>query len=84
MKRKLTLSVEADTIQRMKQYARRRKVSISHLFAEWSEERAGQNSAAPGKSSLGKSMRGRWKPTTDRTVTDDTRLDYLLKKHAGR
>jgi len=84
MKRKLTLSVEADTIHRMKQYARRRKVSISQLFAEWSEERAGKDSATPGLCLAGTSLRGRWKPNTVRTVPNDARLDYLLKKHAGR
>ena len=84
MKSKLTLSVEADAISRMKQYARRRKVSLSRLFTEWSEERARHDVATAEESSPGTSLRGRWKLPEGNSVSNDARLDYLLKKHAGR
>ena len=84
MKSKLTLSVEADAISRMKQYARRRKVSLSRLFTEWSEESARNDGATVEEISPGTSLRGRWKPSKDNSIPGDARLDYLLKKHAGR
>ena len=84
MKTKLTLSVEAEAINRMKQYARRRKVSLSRLFTEWSEERARNDVATAEESSPGTGLRGRWKLPEYSSASKDTRLDYLLKKHAGR
>jgi|GEM_PF-1244749 len=82
MKNKLTLSVEEEAIRRMKQLARRRKVSVSRLFEEWSEQTAGETLATAPETSPGTSLRGRWKHPEGTPEPDDARLDYLLKKHA--
>ena len=82
MKRKLTLSVEADAISRMKQIARRRKTSVSRLFEEWSEQKIGEGSSAlPPRTAPGTSLRGRWSPPKSTPQATDARMDYLLEKH---
>lgn len=82
MKRKLTLSVEADAISRMKQIARRRKISVSRLFEEWSEQKIGEGSSAlPPHTAPGTSLRGRWSPPKSTPQAADARMDYLMEKH---
>ncbi len=83
MKQKLTLSVEADAISRMKQLARRRKTSVSRLFEEWSEQKIGDGSSAlPPRTAPGTDLRGRWSRPKSTPQAVDARLDYLMEKHA--
>lgn len=82
MKQKLTLSIEADAISRMKQLARRRKISVSRLFEEWSEQKVCEDpTALPTATAIGTSLRGRWSRPKSTPQTDDVRMDYLIKKH---
>lgn len=75
MKTKLTLSVDAGAVARMKRLASRRRTSVSRLFEEWSA-RLPDDDLAPA---LGEQLRGRWKqPSGDDA---DARLDFLRAKH---
>jgi hypothetical protein len=76
MKKKLTLTIEAGAIRRLKSLAGRRKTSVSALLEQWSER--AQQAPASGPL-LGGRLRGRW--TSHRAPTDP-RLDFLLRKHA--
>ena len=74
MKQKLTLTVEADAVHRLKSLATRRHTSVSALLEEWSARAA----ATPKKQRLGQRLRARWAGTTSE---GDARLEFLLGKH---
>ncbi|MEX2382112.1 MAG: DUF6364 family protein [Opitutales bacterium] len=78
MKAKLTLSVEPEAVARVKRLTRKRGVSVSALFEQWSSGMA----EAEGRPSLGARLRGRWK--TGGEAKGDPHLDYLLEKHSSR
>ena len=78
MKAKLTLTVEREVVAKAKRLARKRGVSVSALFEQWSQAMA----EADGRSPLGARLRGRWKAGTE--AKGDPRLEYLLEKHRGR
>ena len=78
MKTKLTLSVEPEAVARAKRLARKRGVSVSALFEQWSSGLA----KAGGRPSLGARLRGRWKGGPEAKA--DARLEYLLEKHGYR
>jgi len=73
MKTKLTLTVEEEAVSEVKRFAKRRGVSVSSLFEQWSSRVADSERRPP----LGERLRGKWKNTD----SDDPRLDYLLEKH---
>ena len=77
MKKKLTLTIEAGAIRRLKALAGRRRTSVSALLEQWSER--AQQPAISGPL-LGGRLRGRW---TSRRAPADPRLEFLLRKHAG-
>ena len=79
MKAKLTLTVEREAVAKAKRLARKRGVSVSALFEQWSSTMA---EAEEGRPPLGSRLRGRWKSAAK--AKDDPRLDYLLEKHSGR
>lgn len=78
MKAKLTLTVEREAVAKAKRLARKRGVSVSALFEQWSQTMA----EVEGRPPLGARLRGRWKVGAE--AGDDPRLDYLLEKHGGR
>lgn len=75
MKQKLTLTVEAGAVQRLKSLAARRRTSVSALLEEWSARAA----TAPRKRRLGQQLRARWAGAPSE---GDARLEFLLRKHA--
>ncbi len=75
MKTKLTLTVDTDAVMKAKRLAKKRGVSVSALFEEWSSRVA----ASSTRPLLGKRLRGRWKTVTK--SDGDPRLDYLMEKH---
>lgn len=78
MKAKLTLSVEPEAVARAKRLARKRGMSVSALFEQWSSSMA----ESEGRPSLGARLRGRWKVGAE--AKGDPRLDYLFEKHSSR
>ena len=76
MKTKLTLTVEAGAVRKLKSLAARRRTSVSALLEEWSARAVPAPSAPP----LGQRLRGRW---ADRPASGDPRLEFLLRKHAA-
>ncbi len=78
MKSKLTLTVEREAVAKAKRLARKRGVSVSALFEQWSHSIAEDERRSP----LGARLRGRWKTGTE--AKGDPRLDYLFEKHRGR
>lgn len=79
MKAKLTLTVEREAVVKAKRLARKRGVSVSALFEQWSQTMAEKEEGRPP---LGARLRGRWKAGAE--AKDDRRLEYLLEKHCGR
>ena len=75
VKTKLTLTVDEDAVSKVKLLAKRKGVSVSSLFEQWSLRMA----ANEDRPSLGSRLRGKWK--TGATGERDPRLDYLLDKH---
>ena len=76
MKTKLTLTVEAAAVRKLKSLAARRRTSVSALLEEWSARAVPAPSAPP----LGQRLRGRW---AGRPASADPRLEFLLRKHAA-
>lgn len=76
VKTKLTLTVEAGAVRKLKSLAARRRTSVSALLEEWSARAI----PAPSGPPLGKRLRGRW---ADRPASGDPRLEFLLRKHAA-
>lgn len=76
MKTKLTLTVEAGVVRKLKSLAARRRTSVSALLEEWSARAI----PAPSGPSLGQRLRGRW---AVRPTSGDPRLEFLLRKHAA-
>jgi hypothetical protein len=76
MKRKLTLTVEASAVRKLKSLAARRHTSVSALLEEWSARAI----PAPTGPSLGQRLHGRW---ATRSPSGDPRLQFLLRKHAA-
>jgi len=76
MKTKLTLTVEASAVRKLKSLAQRHRTSVSALLEEWSAR------AIPAISgpSLGQRLRGRW---VTRSTSGDPRLEFLLRKRAA-
>lgn len=74
MKQKLTLTVEAGAVRRLKSLAARRHTSVSALLEEWSAR-----GATPKKRRLGQRLRARWAGAPSE---GDARLEFLLGKHA--
>jgi hypothetical protein len=79
MKQKLTLSIEAGVIRRVKRVARERKTTVSSLFEDWGSRVLLEESDAAG---LGDALRGKW-TVPAQPPSEDPRLDYLLQKHGG-
>jgi hypothetical protein len=77
MKTKLTLTVEAAAVRKLKSLAARRRTSVSALLEEWSA-RATTASSGP---LLGQRLHSRWKTRSASVV--DPRLEFLLRKHAA-
>lgn len=77
MKTKLTLTVEAKAVRKLKSLAARRRTSVSALLEEWSARAA----TAPSGPLLGQRLQGRWK--TRSASVGDPRLEFLLGKHAA-
>ena len=75
MKTKLTLTVEAEVVARIKRFAKRKGVSVSGLFEQWSTRVASVDDGPP----LGSRLRGRWK--SEAAEKGDPRLEFLLEKH---
>lgn len=78
MKTKLTLTVEREAVLRMKRIAKRRGVSVSGMFEQWSKSMNESGTQPP----LGERLRGQWSLTDD--VAEDPRMEYLLRKHGPR
>jgi len=78
MKTKLTLSVDRTAVSRIKSLARRRGVSVSALFEDWTF----QQTQAVARAPLSEQLQGRWKAAG--FEKGDARLEYLLGKHGGR
>lgn len=76
MKTKLTLSVDSSAIAQAKRLAKRRGVSVSALFEQWTTRMADPGSEAP----FGQRLRGRWKQAVGESG-EDPRFDYLMEKH---
>lgn len=76
MKTKLTLTVEASAVRKLKSLAKRRRTSVSALLEEWSA----RSIPAPSGPLLGARLRGRW---ASRSTSGDPRLEFLLGKHAA-
>ncbi len=76
MKTKLTLTVEASAVRKLKSLAQRHRTSVSALLEEWSAR------AIPAISgpSLGQRLHGRW---VTRSTSGDPRLEFLLRMHAA-
>ena len=71
MKKKLTITVDAELIPRAKRYARSRRVSLSSLIEQSLREMAGEDTP-----SFASRWRGRFQPAQ----RDDVRYDILAKK----
>ena len=77
VKTKLTLTVEEESVLQIKQFARRKGVSVSWLFEQWSTRVALADHGPP----LSSRLRGQWKSET--SDKGDPRLDFLLEKYGG-
>ena len=75
MKTKLTLTVEDEVVANVKRFAKRKGVSVSSLFEQWSFRMASTENRPP----LGSRLRGQW--TRGSSAEEDIRLDFLLDKH---
>ncbi|MEX2380813.1 MAG: DUF6364 family protein [Opitutales bacterium] len=75
MKQKLTLTADAEVVDRIKGYAHARQCSVSSLFESWGLMITKDRPSC----GLGERMRGIWK--TGALQEPDDRLEYLLKKH---
>jgi len=84
MKTKLTLRMEDDLIERAKQWARCRGVSLSHVVASVFEQlpsRRGPSGLSPWtKRLVGVSRPRKGRPPTD-AVIREAHLDHLAKRH---
>jgi len=84
MQTKLTLRMEDDLIERAKQWARRRGVSLSQVVASVLEQlpsRRGPSSLSPWTQSLVGVARPRnGRPPTD-TAVREAHLDHLAARH---
>ena len=79
MKKKLTLSIEPDVIQRVKMVASSKNTTVSSLFEDWGRRvLVNETSEKP----LGDELRGNWSNQSDQQVKDP-RLEYLTRKHGG-
>lgn len=78
MKTKLTLSVDPVAVSKVKRLAKRKGVSVSGLFEQWSMRMVDRTGDPP----LGKRLRGQWKGSA--TSGPDPRLQYLLEKHTDK
>ena len=78
MKTKLTLTVDREVVVKAKRLAKKRGVSVSALFEQWSSRVA----ASSTRPLLGARLRGRWKTATG--SANDPRLDYILEKHGPK
>ncbi len=78
MKTKLTLSVDPRAVVYAKRLAKRKGLSVSALFEQWSSRMAEVSDETP----LGARLRGRWKSSTG--AGRDPRLEYLMAKHDRR
>lgn len=75
MKSKLTLSVDRDAIAKAKQLARRKGVSVSALFEQWSTRIA----ESEDRAALSERLKGTW--SVSPSVDKDARMEYLMDKH---
>lgn len=71
MKRKLTVTVDADLLPRAKRYARSRGVSLSSLIERSLREVAGEDTP---------SFAARWRGQLTEARRDDPRYDALARK----
>lgn len=74
MKQKLTLTVEAGAVRKLKALAARRRTSVSALLEEWS----GRETRTKPRERLGHRLKGRW---VAHPAGSDPRLEFLLRKH---
>ena len=75
MKTKLTLTVDTESVAKIKRFAKRKGTSVSSLFEQWSIRTA----AGDETPHLSSRLRGRWKSKSSHE--GDPRLDFLLAKH---
>ncbi len=78
MKTKLTLSVDPVAVSKVKRLAKRKGVSVSGLFEQWSMRTVDRAGDPP----LGERLRGQWKGFV--ASDPDPRLEYLLEKHTDK
>ena len=72
MKKKLTITVDAELIPRAKRYARSRRVSLSSLIEQALREMAGEDTP---------SFTSRWRGRFQPAQRNDVRYDILAKKY---
>jgi len=72
MKKKLTITVDAELIPRAKRYARSRRVSLSSLIEQSLRELAGEDTP---------SFASRWRGRFQAVKRNEVRYDILSKKY---
>ena len=72
MKKKLTITVDADLIPRAKRYARSRRVSLSSLIEQSLRDMAGEDTPC---------FSSRWRGRFQAAPRDDLRFDKLARKY---
>ena len=72
MKKKLTITVDAELIPRAKRYARSRRVSLSSLIEQSLRDMAGEDTP---------SFSSRWRGRFQAANRDDLRYDKLARKY---
>lgn len=72
MKKKLTITVDAELIPRAKRYARSRRVSLSSLIEQSLREMAGKDTP---------SFASRWRGRFQAANRDDPRYENLARKY---
>ena len=72
MKKKLTITVDAELIPKAKRYARSRRVSLSSLIEQSLRDMAGEDSP---------SFSSRWRGRFQAAQRDDLRYDKLARKY---
>ena len=76
MKRRLTVTIDADVLAAAKEYARSRGVSLSSLVEQILSEAVRED-----EPSFAEKWRGRFKLDPEDYPKDDPRFDYLVSKY---
>lgn len=72
MKKKLTITVDAEILPKAKRYARSRRVSLSSLIEQSLKEIVGENTS---------SFASRWRGQLEAARGDDSRYEALARKY---